>query len=98
MRLKPGCGCLVAIVGLINLLFFALVIFGMIRGGTTTYTCPECQFQFTEETSFGILTLLFAFLFLVSGLVTLTVGWGNVRSRRGSPKASVGSSLGLGEE
>jgi hypothetical protein len=98
MKLKPGCGCLVVIVALLNFLFAILVVFGLIRGSTENYLCPDCGFHWTEESSFGVLTLLFAFLFLVNGFVTFTVGWANARGHRRSPGGSIGSGIELGEE
>jgi D-alanyl-lipoteichoic acid acyltransferase DltB (MBOAT superfamily) len=99
MKLKPGCGCLVVIVALLNFLFAVLVVFGLIRGSTETHLCPDCGFEWTVESSFGVLTLTFALLFLVNGFVTFTVGWANFRGRRsGSPVGGAGGSLGLGDE
>jgi len=71
MKLKPGCGCAVLVLALVNLIGFLFMIVGAVIGGD----------EDTELTGAGIaLSVILGLIFLVNGLVCAAVGWGAVRA------------------
>jgi hypothetical protein len=67
MRLKPGCGCAVLVLALVNLIGFLFWILASFMGEDITGA--------TIATS-----VLLGLVFLANGLVCVMVGWGSVRA------------------
>jgi hypothetical protein len=68
MKLKPGCGCLVLVLALVNLIAFLFWIVAAAVGGENT----------TGTTI--VLSVLMGLFSLGNGIVCVVVGWGAVRA------------------
>lgn len=67
MRLKPGCGCAVLALALVNLVAFLFWIAAAFVGEETTGATIA-------------ISVLLGFVFLANGVVCVAVGWGSVRA------------------
>lgn len=68
MKLKPGCGCLVLVLALVNLIAFLFWIVAAVAGG-----------EKTTGTTIA-LSVLMGLFSLANAIVCVTVGWGAVRA------------------
>ena len=68
MRLKPGCGCAVLVLALVNLVAFLFWIVAAFVGG-----------EDTTGTTIALAVIL-GLVFLANGLVCVAVGWPAVRA------------------
>jgi len=68
MRLKPGCGCAVLVLALVNLVAFLFWIVAAFVGGEDTTGATIA------------LSVLLGLVFLANGIVCAMVGWGAVRA------------------
>ncbi len=67
MRLRPGCGCAVLVLALVNFVAFIFWIFAAFVGEETTGTTIA-------------MAVLLGFVFLANGIVCVSVGWASVRA------------------
>jgi len=68
MKLKPGCGCAVLVLALVNLIAFIFWIIAAFVGG-----------EDTTGTTITVSVLL-GLVFLANGFICVMVGWSSVRA------------------
>ena len=73
MKLRPGCGCLILVLGLINLVFLLSAIVGAARQTSLSST---------------VLSILMVVVFIANVVVCALVGWAALRSRKQAPSVS----------
>ena len=81
MALRPGCGCLVIVLGLVNLALAVLFLVSMFSKTALSTTCPTCGESIAISTGTNLIGLGLAFT-LVNGVVILMLGLAARRSRQ----------------
>jgi len=83
MKLKPGCGCLVSILAVLNLLLVVLALTGFIRGTM-------------DRTPYAVVMVV---IFVANVAVLAIVGLASIRRGQSKPSVATGDSEGIeGEE
>ena len=77
MKIKPGCGCLVLLLGLMNFAFMLVMAYSAFVG--TNNVCPSCGFEWVKKG--GVISYLLV-LFFIANIVTCgMVAWQALRER-----------------